>query len=269
MFSLEIIRREKPQLFPRAAIFDFDGTISLIREGWQQIMIPFFIEVLAETPGGRAESKEDIAQTVREFVDFLTGKQTIYQCIRLAEEVTKRGGNPPEPLEYKHEYHRRLLERINHRLEALKNGGSPQEHLVPGSYQILEMLQNHGVMLYLASGTDEVFVKQEADLLQVTKYFNGGVYGAQDNYQTFSKAMVIQRIIRENKLDGSELLGFGDGYVEIQNVHETGGFAVGVATNESERQGVDPWKRQRLIDAGADWIIPDFSDINRIESQMF
>jgi phosphoglycolate phosphatase-like HAD superfamily hydrolase len=269
MFSLEIVRNPKPLQPLRAAILDFDGTISLIREGWQQVMIPLFIEVLAATPVGKTETLEELERSVREFVDLLTGKQTIYQCIRLSEEVAKRNGIPSEPLVYKHEYHRRLLQRINYRLEALKAGENPQEHLVAGSYDLLQTLRQHGLVVYLASGTDEVFVKEEADLLRVTDYFNGGVYGAKDDHKTFSKAMVIQQIIMENKLQGLELIGFGDGYVEIENVHDIGGFAVGVASNESERSGIDTWKRDRLIGAGADLIIPDYSDIKQLESQIF
>ncbi|MGX8729080.1 MAG: hypothetical protein ACSW75_05860, partial [Lachnospiraceae bacterium] len=30
----------------RCALFDFDGTVSLIREGWQQIMTPYFCECI-------------------------------------------------------------------------------------------------------------------------------------------------------------------------------------------------------------------------------
>ncbi len=51
---------------------------------------------------------------------------------------------------------------------------------------------------------------------------------------------------------------FGDGYVEIENVKEVGGTAVGVATAEPECDRVDEWKRQRLVGAGADFIIPNF-----------
>lgn len=269
MFTIEIVRNAKPATKPRAAILDFDGTISLIREGWQAVMIPLFVEVLTETPGGKNETSEEIEHAVREFVDLLTGKQTIYQCIRLAEEVEKREGTPLEALEYKHEYHRRLLDRINHRLEELRSGGDPIKHLVSGSHELLQMLRDHGLVVYLASGTDEAYVKDEADLLRVTEYFSGGVYGAQDDHKTFSKAMVIQRIIREHDLQGPELIGFGDGYVEIENVHDIGGFAVGVATNEADRTGVDEWKRNRLIGAGADLIIPDYSDIGQLEKQLF
>ena len=57
----------------RYALFDFDGTISLIRQGWQDIMIPYFVEVLKET--GTDESDEQLLTIVTDFVDTLTGKQ--------------------------------------------------------------------------------------------------------------------------------------------------------------------------------------------------
>ena len=269
MFSIEVVRRPAPDTTLKAAILDFDGTISLIREGWQQVMVPLFVEVLGDTPGAKNEDSAVIERDVREFVDLLTGRQTIYQCIRLAEEVAERGGMPLEPLQYKHEYHRRLLERIEHRLAALRGGEDPVNHLVPGSVELLRMLRDHGLVVYLASGTDEVFVRDEAELLGVAGWFDGGIHGARDDYQTFSKAKVIQRIITEHGLRGAELIGFGDGYVEMQNVHDIGGFAVGVASNEQDRCGIDAWKRDRLIAAGADLIIPDYSDIHRLESQIF
>jgi hypothetical protein len=55
-----------------------------------------------------------------------------------------------------------------------------------------------------------------------------------------------------------EFLDFGDGHVEIENMKEVGGVAVGVATAEPECQVVDEWKRQRLAGVGADFIAPNF-----------
>ena len=72
---------------------------------------------------------------------------------------------------------------------------------------------------------------------------------------------MIERILRENAVDGASLLGFGDGYVEIQNIKAVGGVAVAVASDEAGRSGrPDPWKRDRLIGAGADIVIPDYRD---------
>lgn len=254
----------------RYAVLDFDGTLSLIREGWQEIMIPYFTEALLDTPEGKKRTRGELEALAREFIFLHTGKQTIYQCIALAEEIEKLGGIPLTPQAYKDEYHRRLLQRIDGRLKGLGDGSiAPESLTVPGTYDLLDMLRRRGVSLYLASGTDEEYVLKEARLLQVDGYFDGHIYGAQREYKSFSKKMVIERILRENHLSGGELLGFGDGYVEVENVREAGGYAVGVASNESARQGIDAWKRERLIRAGADLIIPDYRNIAALEAALF
>ncbi len=71
----------------RHALFDFDGTLSLIREGWQGVMIPLMVELLSETPAH--ESEAELHAVVAEFVTRLTGKQTIYQMIQLADEIAQ------------------------------------------------------------------------------------------------------------------------------------------------------------------------------------
>jgi len=238
------------------AIFDFDGTISLIREGWQQIMIPMMVDILMQTP--THESRPEIEKIVRAYVANTTGKQTIYQMIRLAEEIEKRGGTPHEPLVYKNQYHDLLMERIINRLEGLRTGElQPEDWAVPGALDMLAAMNQYEVTCFLASGTDEKYVFDEADLLGVTNYF-AGIYGALDDYQNYSKKLVIQKIINVNQLSGPELVAFGDGYVEIEDTKTIGGIAVGVATNEAERYGIDEWKRERLISSGADFIMPDF-----------
>ena len=112
--------------------------------------------------------------------------------------------------------------------------------------------------LYLASGTDLKYVRQEAELLGLTPYFGERIYGALDDYQSFSKKMIIDRILSEHGLRGAELLGFGDGFVEIEEVKGVGGVAVAVASDEVNRRGVNAWKRDRLLRAGADMVIPDY-----------
>jgi phosphoglycolate phosphatase len=183
--------------------------------------------------------------------------------IQLADRIRERGGEPREPLWYKHEYLRRLDVRIRDRLEGLRQGSiKPEELLVHGAQGLLENLRERGLPLYLASGTDEVFVKQEAELLGLNPYFGKRIYGAQDDYKSFSKKMVIERILRENEIQGAHLLSFGDGYVEIENTKEVGGLAVAVASDEAHNGSghMDEWKRDRLSGVGADLVIPDFRD---------
>ena len=240
----------------RVCLFDFDGTLSLIRSGWMDVMVPMMVEILADlktgetrraaprhrgglrrpphrqadhVPDDRAR-RPDRDAAARRSIRSTTSRCTWTACTR----------------------------RSHDRLEELRGGGSPEKYLVPGSRALLESLKERGLKLYLASGTDQEYMRDEAHLLDVDRYFDGGVYGALDDYKSFSKKILIQRMIASAECRGEEFLGFGDGYVEIENVKEVGGIAVGVATDEPECQVVDEWKRTRLAGVGADFIIPNF-----------
>ena len=241
-------------------LFDFDGTLSLIRQGWPEVMVPMFVEMLPTVPGETEEARRTL---LYDDIMRLNGKQTIYQMVQLADRIRERGGQPKDPVWYKKEYLRRLDERIESRREGLRSARIKLDDLlVFGSRDLLENLRARGLALYLASGTDEPFVKAEAELLGVTKYFGPHVYGALDDYKNFSKKMVIDRILRENRIRGEQLLAFGDGYVEIENTKEVGGLAIAVASDEANNGSghMDQWKRKRLLGVGADVVIPDFRD---------
>jgi phosphoglycolate phosphatase len=252
----------------RVVLFDFDGTLSLIRAGWMDVMVPMMVEILLDLNTG--EGEKELRALVEDYVGRLTGKQTIYQMIALADEVRKRGGAPLEPLEYKKKYLELLWERIKHRVAELENGhAAPEKYVVPGSVELLERLKERGLKMYLASGTDQVYMRKEAGLLGLTRYFEGGVYGALDDYKSFSKAILIRQIISSAECAGEEFLGFGDGYVEIENIKQVGGVAVGVATDEPECRKVNQWKRNRLAGVGADFIIPNFLVHEQLMSTLF
>ncbi len=264
---MQILNPNHPRGPFRAAVLDFDGTLSLLRRGWQQVMIPMAVEYLAAT--GTSETEAQLQQVADDFVTRLTGKQTIYQMIQLAEEVGRRGGQPLEPLTYKHEYHNRLWQSVSQRIDAVREGHTPAEAMtVPGSRPLLERLRQHSIACYLASGTDIAYVQDEVALLELEEFFAGRIYGALDDYRKFSKAMIIARIIEETGVPGNEILGFGDGYVEIEEIRKVGGLAIGVASDEFAREGIDDWKRTRLVEAGADIIIGDYRELDALGEQI-
>lgn len=259
----------KPRPHISHVLFDFDGTLSLLREGWPDVMVLMFVEML---PAFAGESEETRRQLCFEDIMRLNGKQTIYQMIQLANRIRERGGTPQDPLWYKHEYLRRLEKRVGHRTVAIRDGSLQRDtFLVNGARQLLESLQQKGVTLYLASGTDEQFVKAEAGLLGLTRYFGQHIYGALDDFNQFSKKMIIERLLREHQICAEQLLSFGDGYVEIQNTKEVGGLAVAVASDEAHNGSgrFDEWKRQRLLGVGADIVIPDFRDVGALLEAIF
>jgi len=252
----------------RVALFDFDGTISVIRSGWVDVMAPMMTEILLDLKSG--ESEAELRSLIEEMIWRTTGKETIYQMMDFAAHVTRRGGRALDPREYKKMYLDRLWIVIGGRIEDLKQGrAAPEEYMVPGARALLENLRERGLKMYLASGTDEIYMREEARLLGVVPFFEGGVHGAQEDYRSFSKKILIQRIISSSDVRGGEIVGFGDGYVEIEEVKLVGGVTVGVATKEPACAEVDPWKRQRLIGVGADFIVPNFRSHRKLVEALF
>jgi len=263
---IEVLNPALPKGGYKFALFDFDGTLSLVRRNWQAVMIPMMVDELAAT--GTSESREELGEIVEDFVMTLNGKQTIYQAMRLAEEVTKRGGKALEPLAYKHRYLELLWVQIEERVVGLKNGSIPTDDLpVPGSRELLQALTDRGITPILASGTDLQFVQDEVKALKLDHFFGDRIYGALDDYKKFSKAMVIGKIVADLKASGMEpraLLAFGDGYVEIEETKKAGGTAIGVASEEETRQGVNVWKRNRLVGVGADVVVGDYRRLDEL-----
>ena len=81
------------------------------------------------------------------------------------------------------------------------------------------------------------------------------------------RSAVFQRIRDDAENDLRKLMNIPDNYRVL--FIQVGGCAVGVASNEAERRGIDEWKRERLIRAGANYIIPDYRDIKALERTLF
>jgi len=239
------------------ALFDFDGTISVIRRGWENIMIPMMVEMICDGHPATPELEAEVA----EYVDRSTGILTIKQ-MRWLENAVRRHGMARAPLsakEYKAIYNERLLKPVRQRLSQIGNAEDARDTLaIVGARAFLQDLHDRGVRLYLASGTDHVYVKEETAALEVTDFFGENIYGAMDDTEEYTKERIIQRILDDHNLHGEELLVVGDGPVEIREAARRGAIALGLAADEELRCGLNPRKRERLINAGADLIVTDF-----------
>ena len=243
----------------KAAVFDFDGTVSLIRGDWREVMIPYFTDVLATE--GRGLLRSEAEKLVNAFVDELTGKQTIFQCIALDETVEQYGGEHKNPQIYKQGFLDRMHDRVTRRKDDLRSGwAAPASLLVPGSKELVALLEQRGIKCYLASGTDEEYVLEEAALLGIDKLFSGGIYGAKPGQTEGVKEALVKEIAASGEIDGSNILCFGDGPSELKATKAVGGYAVAVALDEKQPFAVDERKRQLLLKAGSDMVIADYSD---------
>ncbi|MHB9071380.1 MAG: PfkB family carbohydrate kinase [Sedimentisphaerales bacterium] len=258
------------------AVFDHDGTISTLRQGWEEIMEPMMIQTIL---GQRYKTADEtlyhrVRHRVREYIDKSTGIETVRQMQGLVEMVQEFGIVPPEQMldkwGYKKIYNDALMLMVNDRTARFERGElNLQDFTVKGSVEFLKMLRGKGITLYLASGTDYEDVLNEARVLGYADLFNGGIYGSVKEDPKFSKKMVIERIMRENNLNGSELLVAGDGPVEMRESRKRDGLALGIASDEVRRYGINYDKRTRLIKAGAHFLVPDFSQMKALESLLF
>ena len=239
---MEILNKNTPQCAVQAILFDFDGTFSLLRDGWEGVMQPLMMELLG------AEREAEIVSYIAES----TGIQTIHQMKWLAAQVEAQQGKSLDPWEYKAEYNRRLMETVRTRREKLQTKNTAvEEFLVRGSIPLLHALQEKGIEMFVASGTDEPDVIAEAQALGIAHFFTK-IAGAPLGAENCAKEDVIRSILSAG-YSGEALAVVGDGKVEIAIGREAGARTLGVAVNDEVRA--------RLIHAGADVIVEDFSDL--------
>lgn len=251
----------------RHIVFDHDGTISTLRQGWENIMEPVMVKAILGEQYYHADETlyHRVLQLVRDYIDKSTGIETWIQMEALVEMVREFGIVPPDRIldkfGYKKIFNDGLMEIVNQRIAKFqKKELNIDDYTIKGSIAFLKALRVKGVKLYLASGTDDADVKNEAEVLGYADLFDGGIYGALGDSNKYSKKMVICRIINENKLDGNQMAAIGDGPVELRESLKCQGIAIGIASDEIRRYGLNYEKRTRLIKAGAQIVMPDFSN---------
>ncbi len=247
--EIEIVKRweHKPEI--EYAIFDHDGTISTLREGWELIMAPVMIKaILGNKCNCAGESLfSEVSVRVNEFIDKTTGIQTLAQMTGLINLIREFDCVPEDkildPAGYKQIFNDELLKLVAERQKKLKAGElSVEDFTIKNAVPFLRKLFDSGVKLYLASGTDIEDVISEVRFLGYEQMFEGRIFGAVGDMKKEAKRIVLDNILAKKK----------------------GGLTIGVASNELRRYGKNEHKRTRLIKAGADIIIPDFSQINHL-----
>lgn len=259
--GIEVVRAV--ETVPRhAAIIDFDGALSTLRQGWEVVMQEMAV---ASICGPRPEpaARQRVAANVRRMIERTTGIQTIQQMLHLAAMVQDEGLVAPadrlDAAGYKALYLERLMVLVDERLRDLEGGlKTACDFTIPGAHSLLQALAERGLRLYLASGTDEEDVRREARLLGLADHFDGGIHGSQGNEIGDAKHLVIQGILREAR--DERLIVIGDGPVEMREGRQVDAACLGVASDERQG-GLNRDKRARLIRAGADLIVPDYAEL--------
>jgi phosphoglycolate phosphatase len=250
---IEITPSFRPRPNLRHAIMDWDGTVSLIRGGWVEVMVDVCMD--------SAPSLD--RATVRAEMLALNGRPCIHQMTRMVELVNKAGPTALPPEEYQRIYCERLADLVEERGRSLRLGGSADAHMVPGTGAFLSALASRGIGLTVVSGTPQPELEVEANALGLAEHFGTRILGPADLAdREFTKRGAIHSLVNTHDIRGDELLIVGDGPVEMGESKALGGLAIGVASDEvtpGSRRFDEP-KRRQLLDAGADLIVPDYLD---------
>ena len=260
---IEFARSFRPRVI-RHVLMDWDGTTSLSRGGWADIMAVLYAEHLPAITGENEAARREFA---RAELMTLNGKPSIHQMAHLADIVRQRGGTPETAEKYHDEFQRRLGDAVRARLDRARlEPPGTDSLLVRGVRALFETLQARGIPVSLVTGSVLYEVRDEAALLDVGRYFDAmhGPHSLDD--RDFSKRASIACLLREHGVDGATLLAFGDGPVEIRETKAVGGIAIAVASDEDNPGSgrMDPAKRETLLAAGADGVIADFHAAHEI-----
>ena len=264
--EIEVVARHIGRHRMTHVIFDHDGTLSTLRQGWEEVMEPMMVQAILGSASVDMNVAETVRSTVRDFIDRTTGIQTLAQMLGLTELVRRHGLVPEAEIRdehgYKAIYNAALSMVVKDRLRKLAAGQLEQQDFhVKGALNVLRALRAAGVHLYLASGTDEADVIAEAWALGFGEFFEDRIYGSVGDLAIEAKRVVMDRILTENALGGGSLATFGDGPVEMRETRRRGGLAIGICSDEKRRYGANLAKRPRLIRGGARYLAPDFSDV--------
>ena len=270
--EIEIVSEIPSNMKVSHVIFDHDGTISTLREGWENIMQPMMMKaILGEQFSSANETMYyRVEERVNKFIDETTGIQTLKQMLGLVELVKEFGFIPGNKIldefGYKEIYNKELLKVVKNRVKKFNAGElNLEDFAIKGAVDFLRHLAGKSIKLYLASGTDEQDVIEEAKALGYADLFEGRIFGAVGDVTKEAKKIVMSRILEKiGKENGKNVIAIGDGPVEIREIKKCGGIGIGIASDEIRRFGLNISKRSRLIKAGADIVISDYSQKEKL-----
>ncbi|MFP4096375.1 MAG: PfkB family carbohydrate kinase [Cyclobacteriaceae bacterium] len=268
---LEVVENFKRETPLRFVMMDHDGTISVLREGWEDLMLDLMLRCIAGDSLTRLSEadKQVLTSKVNQLISQTTGAPTIVQMEGLVEMVKREGYVEEEAVrtaeDYKALYLEDLHRHVEKRIERFRKGELQIDDVtVKGVIGFIHRMKEKGLKLYLASGTDEEYVVREAEALGYADNFQGGIYGARPDGGSAKRKVLLQLTLQEG-VKAREIIVIGDGPSEIREGRKVGALCVGVASDELRRYGLNLYKRERLIRAGSHIIIEDFSQLDQLE----
>ena len=170
------------------------------------------------------------------------------------------------------DFQERLDAAISRRLQKIRADlGERERYIIAGARDFLERLSRTGLTLIILSSTIQPRLEEEAEALDLARYFGGRIYGGTGDPRQFTKEAVLRRLLVEHGIPGSQLLSFGDGPAEIIATVKLGGEAIAVCSDEEVNGShvIDARKREQLLAAGFRSAIADYCGVEESLTQYF
>lgn len=259
---IEIIN--SPTAAPHLAAIDFDGTMSLIRIGWQQVMHGVMHAALLPHYPDSARLDSEIYT----YIARSTGQPSIIQMAWVDEQVILHGGPARGAQAYLDLFSHAMRDRIDQKIASIHDDDSADALMVPGARAFLQLLADNHVHLALVSGTEHIHLLRESAALRIDHFFDAGIHGPGPHNPGFTKGDAMAALIDTYRVSNGQLLSVGDGPVEIIAGKSLDGYSIAVASHEASG-GLNDDKRRHLIAAGADAVIANFHHLHDITTLLF
>jgi phosphoglycolate phosphatase-like HAD superfamily hydrolase len=253
-----------PHHRPVVAAVDFDGTLSLVRMGWQVVMHDVMKRALAPYH----PHLDRIDAEISSYIARSTGQPSIIQMAWVDEHVHLYGGPHHGAQHYLDEFSDAMRERIDTRIATMTTTQAADHHMILGARTFLQRLTDYGVHIALISGTEHHHLIRESKALRIDHFFDAGIYGPGGHAPGFTKAEAMAALVERYALIPGQLLSVGDGPVEISAGKSLDGYCIAVASDE-ESGTLDLHKRTHLLHAGADAVVANFASIDTIAALLF
>ena len=220
----------------------------------QQVMSPRF-------PLKDGETKKDIREYLFEQMYRFNGQPTPIFMAEMAKEIQSRSSEA-DPDEMFQSFLTVLNKGAHERHENIRSKKCPpDDYIVFGGRAFIETLIEAGLKVIILSGNPNDQVNKEADLLDISRYCGGHVYGHTDA-ENFSKQFIMEKLMDEEGFSGENLIAIGDGAAEIKATKALGGLAVAICSDEEVNGSgvIDENKLPILLDGGADCVIADYRE---------
>ena len=212
-------------------------------------------------PLKEGETNKDIREYLFEQMYRFNGRPTPLFMEEMAREIQSRSGEADSE-----EMFQAFLSVLNKEALARHENiqskkRSPDDYIVYEGRAFIETLIEAGLKVIILSGNPHDQVNEEADLLDLSRYCQGHVYG-HTHAENFCKQSIMEKLMKDEGFSGENLIAIGDGAAEIKAAKALGGLAVAICSDEEVNGSgvIDENKLPILLDGGADCVIADYRE---------